>query len=345
MRKIVLAVLSVFMSLVFSCASADLEIHFIDVGQGDAALILCDGESMLIDGGPPSASEKVYSYVRSLTDHIDCVIATHPHADHIGGIPAVLNAVPVDLLLSPVLEWNSSIFANIQRYAEAQGTQILVPQEGDTVRIGGAEITIVHCWPEAWAENDMSIVARLVYGDTSVIFTGDAEEMSEYMMLDSGFPLVSDVIKIAHHGSEYSSCDAFLRAVSPKYAVISCGEGNDYAHPNSKVLGKLKGVSIYRTDLQGDILMKSDGHEISFTVSREADRQSLFTAPKPVIKSLQQEAMEEERTYILNRNSMKFHTPDCTAAKEISPRNRIEYTGTIESLLELGYSPCGFCMH
>ena len=265
MKKIITLVL-IFLFLPIS-AFADLQIHFLDVGQGDCTIVLCDGESMVIDGGPASASSFVYSYIRNTLElqHIDYVVSTHPHLDHVYGLSSVLNAAPVDLVLTPVLEWDSKAFNSMVKYAEKQGAPLSVPQEGDTLRLGGATVTILHCWPEAidyGRTNDSSIVVRIDYGQTSFIITGDAEDWSEYMMIDAGINLSADVLRVSHHGSNTGSTMEFLKAVQPKYAVISVGKDNGYGHPHTEVLERLDkiGTKVLRTDELGTIVFQSDGN-------------------------------------------------------------------------------------
>ncbi|MBR2660518.1 MAG: MBL fold metallo-hydrolase [Clostridia bacterium] len=273
-------------------AGAELSAWFLDVGQGDCTVIVCDGECMVIDGGPVGSSQFVYSFLREQPglEYIDYVIATHPHEDHVGGLTAVLNAAPADLILSPVAEWETSEhFSDLMRYADRSGTPVSVPADGDQMRLGGAVVTVLHCWPEAaeWTGgnvdpvNDMSIVVRIDYGETSFVIAGDAEAASEYMMIDSGLPLKADVLRVAHHGSRYSTTEEFLKAVSPSYAVISCGEGNRYFHPHGSVLNLLQknGAFVFRTDLQGTVKCVSDGKAVKFSVNRWADREELYTAP------------------------------------------------------------------
>ena len=281
MRKILIWIL-VFVLLPLS-ALADLQVYFLDVGQGDSTLVICDGESMIIDGGPSFASEFLYAFIRDTLklEHMDFVINTHPHEDHVGGISAVLNAVPVDLILSPLTEWNSKKFESMKSLASKQGAPIIVPDEGDTLQLGGATVTVLHCWPQAGTyttTNDTSIVVRIDYGETSIIVTGDAEYTSEYMMIDSGLPLKADVLRVGHHGSYTSTTQEFLEAVGPQYAVISCGKGNDYGHPHQVTLNKLAGIELYRTDLQGTVLCVSDGHNIRFTVEKET-QEDLYQSP------------------------------------------------------------------
>ncbi len=283
--KKVLIWLIVFLLLPLS-ASADLQVYFLDVGQGDSTLVVCDGESMIIDGGPLSTSDFLYSFIRNTLklDHMDYMISTHPHEDHVGGLAAVLNAVPVDLILTPTTEWDSKKFESMKTYAAMQGTPISIPNEGDTLHLGGATITILHCWPEARdysGTNDMSIVVRIDYGKTSFIITGDAEMYSEYMMIDSGLPLKADVLRVAHHGSYTACSQQFIDAVDPTYAVISCGEGNSYGHPHQVVLDRLTNTKLYRTDLQGTILCVSDGTKITFSTERET-QENVFIAPATI---------------------------------------------------------------
>lgn len=269
MMKKMFAILLLFLFLPIS-AFADLQVHFLDVGQGDCTVILCDGEAMVIDGGPANASSFVYSYIKNTLnlEHVDYVISTHPHLDHVYGLSAVLNAVPVDLILTPVLKWDSKAFNSMLKFAEAQGAPLVVPTEGDMLQLGDAVITILHCWPEAieyGRTNDSSIVTRIDYGETSFIITGDAEDWSEYMMIDSGMNLKADVLRVSHHGSYTGSTSEFLKAVKPDYGVISVGKGNGYGHPHQEVLDRLLevGAKVLRTDEQGTIIMESDGTTIT----------------------------------------------------------------------------------
>jgi len=302
-------------------AQAELDVHFLNVGQGDCVLIVCDGEAMLIDGGPSSASQMVYSYIRQRVEELDVVIATHPHDDHIGGLSAALNAVPVGVIYSPVSGWGSICWANMVKYAKAQGTPIVVPSEGDAISLGGAVVSIIHCWPEAWEENDMSIVLRVDYGETSFLFTGDAEIMSEEMMLSDEMPLRADVLKVAHHGSRYSYSPEFLAAVKPKWAAISCGEDNAYGHPHEKVLQVLSQVTILRTDQLGTIVFHSDGVALSMEAGM------VTTA---------------DVEYIGNRKSMKFHRLECESVKDMAKKNKLPLSSR-EDAIKMGLQPCGRC--
>ncbi len=313
--------LALVILLAAHAARAELDVHFLDVGQGDAALVVCDGEAMLIDGGPVTASQYLFSYLRQNVDALDVVVATHPHDDHIGGLAAALNGVPCGMIYSPVTEWDGISWTNVQKYAEAQGIPIVVPDEGDTFPLGGAVVSILHCWPDAWAENDMSIVLRVDYGATGFLFTGDAEKMSEYMMLDSKVLLRADVLKVAHHGSGLSSSPEFISAVNPAWAVISCGAGNAFGHPHDQVLRALKRAAVLRTDQAGTIVFHSDGAKLT-----------VATSVPPAI----------EIRYYGNRKTLKFHRPECDSVAHMGYSNKVPLERR-EDALEMGYKPCGWC--
>ena len=288
MRRIAAFILALL--LLPAIALADLEVHFLDVGQGDCAVILCDGETMIIDGGPYGASGKVYSYVRKTLNlrHVDYLVSTHPHVDHVYGLSTVLNAAQVDLVLSPVLQWDSRSFNAMLKYAKKQDAPVTVPEEGDTLKLGNAVVTILHCWPEAIRENrtnDSSVVLRIDYGNTSFLFTGDAEDWSEYMMIDRGAPLKANVLKVSHHGSATASTLEFLKAVSPEYAVISVGADNEHGHPHGIVLSRLESLrcTVLRTDRLGTVVMRSDGESIRI---REEKNVNLFSDLMTILASL-----------------------------------------------------------
>lgn len=325
-----------------SYAYAELTVAFLDVGQGDATFINCDGAAMLIDGGPTSASQFIFSYLKSHTERLDYMIATHPHEDHVGGLAAALNAVPVDLIFSPVETSDNEPFSNMVRYADLSGTPIVVPYEGDYFHLGEAEITILHCWPEAWDVNDMSIVLRIDYGYTSFLFTGDAEEMSEYMMIDSGMPLKADVLKVGHHGSRTSSTEEFLSEVAPTWAVISCGMDNSYGHPHEDTLRKLAGAETLRTDQLGTIEFHSDGYYIYYETDKQKRPVDTTVAPTmmPTMDTTNED--KEVEYYIGNKKSKKFHYPYCSGVHTMKEKNKV-VLGSREDAIAQGYDPCGLC--
>ena len=249
-------------------------VHFIDVGQADAALVLCDGKAMLIDGGNAADSNLIYTYLKKHNiTHLDYIIGTHAHEDHIGGIPGALQFATVDVVYCPSTSYTTKAFNNFVSAVQKQNVSITVPTVGTTFNLGSATCTILAVNTDRKDLNNSSIVMRIVYGETSFLFTGDAEREVEQTLLNKGVALKSDVLKVGHHGSASSTTYQWLREIMPQYAVISVGTGNSYGHPTDDVLSRLRDaeVTTFRTDKQGDILCVSDGKTVTFTPSRNAD--------------------------------------------------------------------------
>jgi len=245
-------------------------VHFIDVGQADAALVQCDGHYMLIDGGNREDSDLLYSVLKNTgVTHLDIVVGTHEHEDHIGGLAGALNAANADLVLCSTTEYDTKAFASFKKYAEDRGGNIQIPTVGDTYPLGAAQVQILGV-NSTGDGNNASIVLKIWYGETSFLFTGDLEREGEAVLLDSGYDLSATVLKVGHHGSEDSTSYPFLREIMPSYAVISVGEGNDYGHPHDGALSRLRdaGATVYRTDIHGDIFCASDGKTVTFTTER-----------------------------------------------------------------------------
>lgn len=259
-------------------SESTFEVHFIDVGQADAALVLCDGKAMLIDGGNKGDSSLLYTYLKNLgVDHLDYVVGTHAHEDHIGGIPGALNFAKADVVFCPVTSYDTDAFGDFKKTVEKQGIEITVPKTGDTFTLGRAQCTVLAVNVSNDDPNNTSIVLRVVYGNTSFLFTGDAERVVEQAILNSGVDIKSTVLKIGHHGSDSSTSYVWLRNIDPQYAVISVGEDNSYGHPTDAVLSLLRDAEIttYRTDMQGDIIMTSDGTTVTVKVEKNPDAQTL----------------------------------------------------------------------
>lgn len=250
---------------------ADLDVHFIDVGQGDSILVVCNGEAMLIDGGDNDAEDIVPDYLRRQgVTHLNYIVATHPHADHIGGLDAVARSVSADTVYTSCVDYDTKSFRDFLTDVTAGGGEVLFPDPDSTFDLGGATVTVLgprtYNVPESW--NNASIVLRLVYGGTSFLFTGDMEQAEETELLEAGCDVSCDVLKVGHHGSSTSSGYRLLYEAAPTAAVISCGAGNDYGHPHKEALARLQdaGVSrILRTDESGTVVFHSDGTNLTYT--------------------------------------------------------------------------------
>lgn len=264
-------------------ADSSFAVHFIDVGQADASLIVCDGHAMLIDGGNAGDSDVIYTYLKKQgIAELDVVVCTHAHEDHVGGLSGALNAATVKKAYCPVTEYSSRAFENFVSYLKKQGVSITVPTVGERFSLGSAECQIIG--PVRTGSdtdtNNTSIVLRVRYGDTVFLFTGDAETDEEHDILEAGYDVSCDVLKVGHHGSDTSTSYPFLRAAMPEYAVISVGTDNAYGHPTEATISKLRDadVRVYRTDMQGDIICHSDGKTVTVLPARNADVNTLLPA-------------------------------------------------------------------
>lgn len=326
-------------------------IQFIDVGQASAALVECDGHFMLIDGGNKADSDTIFSLLKTAAvPKLDIVVGTHAHEDHIGGLPAAFNFTTADLTLCPVNSYDSDAFEDLARYADQNGGGIIVPSVGDVYRLGSATIEILAV-NSGTDTNNTSIVLRINYGETSFLFTGDAEQETEQILLNSGVNLSADVLVVGHHGSETSTSYRFLREVMPQYAVISVGKDNSYGHPTDEVLSRLRDAEVktFRTDLQGDIYCVSDGEEIAIGADRNEDI-DVFSSVGNNSQQGTENVVEENESpnveatdYVLNTNTKKFHYPDCSSVDQMKDHNRRDYSGTKYEVLDMGYVPCKRC--
>lgn len=271
----------------FSDISGRLRAHMLDVGQGDAMLIVTpEGKTVLVDSGTSSGSEAVLRALQKYRiERLDLVVATHPHADHIGGMVKVLDAVPVKNFLDsgqphPTVTYErmlSAVKAKIGKLIVARAGQKFDLDSGIRLLVLGPSTPLLEKVSGS-DENANSVILKLVYGDFQMLLTGDSEDETEERLLERGVDLKAKVLKVAHHGSNYASTKEFLQKVAPEVALISCGADNDYGHPAPKTLERLKraGVDLYRTDLNGEITVVSDGKDYEIRTEREANKSALW---------------------------------------------------------------------
>jgi len=313
-----------------------LEVHFIDVGQADSALVICDGKTMLIDGGNAADSSLLYSYLDKYSiDVLDYVVLSHAHEDHVGGLPGAFRHSDVGRVFAPLAESDTECYKNFLEAVSEQGLSVENPIPGERFLLGSATVEMLGPIDNAPEElNNTSIVLKVTYGEVSVLFTGDAEYEAEKLLLNSGADLESTVLKAPHHGSETSSCYEFLREVMPEYIVISVGQDNSYGHPHDSVLSRYEalGAEVLRTDVSGNIIMKSDGAEIDFEVQKQSDDYKN--------KAVRGEGSTPAE-YIGNKNSKVYHAPSCDGLPK--EKNRVYFTSKEDAESEK-YHPCSNCL-
>ncbi len=312
----------------------DMKVHYIDVGQGDSELIQVDGKNILIDAG--NNDSMAYNYLKQLgIKKIDYVMATHPHSDHIGGMTQIINEFDIGEFYAPKVNHTTKTFENMIKALQSKGIKLIAPTPGDTLNVGNA--TLQFLAPNSTKYEDMnnySIACKLKYGNTSYVFMGDAEALSEGEILAKQLDISADVLKLGHHGSHSSTSQAFLEKVNPQYAIVSCGKGNDYGHPHQETIDKLnkKGIEVLRTDVSGTIISTSDGNNINFNVNASGTSTANGTnnnTPETKTKS--------NSVWVANKTSKVYHSSkDCSNMKNPTQIS-------LEDAKAKGLRPCSKC--
>lgn len=351
-------------------AGETLEVHFIDVGQGDATLIKQGSHAMLIDGGNNDKGTTVQSYLQyQEVEELDYVIGTHPDSDHVGGLDVVMYKFPWNTVILPDLEKDTKTYQDVLKVIKDKGKSITYPQAGTTYTLGEAEFTVIAPVGDDYGDNwnDYSVGIILSFGDNRFVFTGDAEEAAEADMLEEGIDLSADVFKAAHHGSDTANTMAFLKEVQPASVVISCGEGNSYGHPRAGAMNNFRsiGADVYRTDEQGTIVAVSDGQKITWNCSpseswkageptgsqstewevQESERgqEQALEKSEEDTKNSENSTTAQSGDYVINTNTGKFHKPSCSSVGQMSEENKEYSSLSRQELMEKGYEPCGRC--
>lgn len=277
-RKLFIPLIFVFLLvIVVAPVQADLDVHFIDVGQGDAVFLQSSGgTNVLIDGGNRwnRVEAKLISYLRERkVETLDAVVSTHPHADHVGGLEAVIGDFTVSAVYDSGKVHTSKTFEDYLTLIDSRDIPYYTPSRGETITVGDLSFTVLHPGDEVenYSLNNSSLVLHLGYGEIDFLFTGDVERDGEAEILRSGLELEAEILKVSHHGSKTSSQRQFLTALEPEIAVISVGEDNKFDHPSPEVLERLqiKDAEIYRTDRHGDVVVTTDGESYAVTSSKD----------------------------------------------------------------------------
>lgn len=270
----VLLIIAIFVWLaVFAKArSLDLKVDFFDIGQGKAVFVETPGGSqILIDGGPDgSVVEKLSSAMPYFDKNIDLLILTHPDSDHLAGLIEVLKRYSVDRIIETGISDPTALYQEWHKIIKEKNIPLIFALAGQKIKIGD-DFSLEILFPnrslagQSFSNtNSSSIVARLSYGKNSFLFTGDAEEPTEFYLVQSGAKIDADILDVGHHGSKNSTSQEFLEAVSPQTAVIQVGKNNRYGHPAQEILERLKNIQVLRTDTCGDIKIFGDGEKYRF---------------------------------------------------------------------------------
>ena len=249
-----------------------LAVHFIDVGQADCILLSCGDDYMLIDGGNAADGYAVRSYLENAgVDKLDLLVATHPHEDHIGGLPTVLTYFEAETIWTTEITYSNSTIRKFLDAADKQDAPVVQPTGGETFLLGSALVTVLGPVSTNYEDvNNLSLVLMVEFEDTRFLFTGDMETLAEGDMLDfwgEEFNWKCDVLKVGHHGSYSSTGYRLLREVAPTWAVIPCGYQNEYGHPHENTLSRLRDAEVitFRMDLMSTVIALSDGETIAFS--------------------------------------------------------------------------------
>lgn len=308
--------------------SSKLILHFIDVNQGDSTFIeFPNGETSLIDAGSRGAGDKVVSYLNNLgVKKIDYLIATHPHEDHIGGLPKVIRNFDISKVYMPDKTSNTLIFEELLKEIKNKHLKITLGKGKDIIMDEGKlKYSILAPNRNDYSiTNDFSIVTKVDYMDNSIIITGDAEKNSERDILNENYNLKADILKVGHHGGSTSSIEEFLNEIKPEYSVISVGRDNSYGHPHSETLDRLNKIdtTIMRTDKLGDIVFISNGKEVTFIENTASENKN-------------------KAQYIGNKNTKVFHSLNCNSLPK--EENQIIFQ-SIEEAKKNQYKPHKTCV-
>lgn len=331
--------------------TGEMTIHFLDVGQGLAILVQSDGQSLLYDGGDRSSSDFVVSYLKKQQiEKIDYLISSHYDEDHVSGLVGCLNTFEVSNVIGADYVHESGLYESFMDGVRSQGLEVQHPDVGECFPFGTGEFTILS--PDEIKENDSngnSVAIKLTNGNNAFLFMGDAEYKSEAEIIASGIDIECDVLSVGHHGSASSTSWDFLKETVPEYAVISCGAGNQYGHPDADTMEKLHDmeIEIYRSDKQGMILCTSAGEKLIWS-EEPCNDYSPGDADDPGTQPGRNERTDEDNRSVIGlmgkrvwvtASGEKYHSvPDCG---KMNPDTAEQMSLAMAKIL--GYSPCQKC--
>lgn len=324
--------LLITLGITFAGTKSSGTVTVIDVGQADSIFIQAGGKNILIDAGNREDSGKIIEFLEEhKVSKLDAFIGTHPHEDHIGGAADVLNSIGSAKIVMPKVASNTKTFENLLITIKKLGMKVSVPKVGDyIINENDLKLQVLAPASSSYEEtNENSIVTKLTIGKKTFLFTGDAEAVSENEMMSGQISLKADVLKVGHHGGQTSTSTAFLKEVSPEYAVISVGAGNTYKHPNSETLARIGKIKTVRTDLLGTITFTTDGSTL--TVKSERTGNVTAVAAKKVTSA------SESVAIFITKSGKKYHVEGCSGLKS----SKIPIA--LKDAKAKGYGPCGLC--
>lgn len=354
---------------------SNLQVHFIDIGQADATLLICDGEAMLLDAGSNSDGTKIQLYLtKQGIKSLKYLILTHPDEDHIGGADVIITKFPIETVFMSHYIKDTRTYEDVINSLEYKRVKWSTPAVGSSYLLGGAEFTIIAPSRKYEDPNEASIGLLVKHKQKSFVFTGDAEYNAETDILATGINIDCDVLKAGHHGSKTSNSKSFLEKANPEYVVISCGEDNSYGHPHAEPMNLFRsmGVKIFRIDDQGTIIVESNGQDLKWNMSPTSNWSSgepkesssytkveetipeVITTQNSELEIVTQAQTSTSGNFAVNNKNGKIHIVGGCNATEAGNKNAMKepvYFNTyeeaeaysIQSHPEQEKRPCGNC--
>ncbi len=315
-------------------AAEKMKVHYIDVGQSDCVLITQKNKNMLVDAGDVGDGNKIVTYLKSQgVKKLDYIIATHPHADHIGGMEDVVDCFPVGKIIMSKKSHTTKTYVSLLKKIQAKGMKITEAKPGTTYKLGQASFTLLA--PNSYRYgsniNNYSVAFRLLYNKNSFMFVGDCEENAISDIMGNGMDVKSDVLMCGHHGSANSTTSAWVEKVNPSYAVISVGAGNSYGHPAAAVLQILseQKVKYFRTDKKGTVIATSNGKKITFNTKPLTEEMKVQENP----------TSSSQKGYVyITSSGKKYHSQGCRYLAKSSIKKKLS------EVKKAGYSACKVCI-